>query len=167
MTPPAQQPQSGGNDLSGSAAGSSSPPGEAGAARWLKPVGLGLLLLYAFILSVITLDRLFEFGWFPSQLERRVREQIHRLASPDETERQAAKEKLRLMEAFVVIPELIRALNDSSVEQRKAQEEILKELTWNRLHGQLMGYTAEGSTEERRRAQRKLWDWWKTAEEDY
>ncbi|MBI2192974.1 MAG: hypothetical protein HYU36_13420 [Planctomycetes bacterium] len=143
------------------------PPGTARRTLRLEWMGLCLFVLYALSLMVMTLDRLAGWGWFPTKLERRICAAIDRLDSPEESDRLAARSQIRDSEAFVAIPELVRRLDDASPRLRQEADALLRELTWERLHGALMGYSPDAPSPERRQARQRLRDWWESVESDY
>lgn len=127
----------------------------------------GLIVIYALILAALTVDQVLNLGLYPSKLDRRVNGFLEKLGSPDEATRRAAATELERGEAFVVIPALIKALDAPGAEVRGEAANLLRSLTTEYLNGDLMGFRADASLEERQQARRKLWQWWERVREDF
>ncbi|HPD16352.1 MAG TPA: hypothetical protein PLE19_15470 [Planctomycetota bacterium] len=87
------------------------------------------VVLYTLALGVAVCDEAFHLGLFPTALERQARDQIALFDSPDEaTRREAADTLVRRVDAFVAIPELIRALGSGSAPVREGASACLRRL---------------------------------------
>jgi len=87
------------------------------------------VVLYTAALGVAVSDDVFHLGLFPTALERQAREQIALFDSSDEdTRREAADTLVRRVDAFVAIPELIRALGSESARVRERSSACLRRL---------------------------------------
>jgi len=125
------------------------------------------IVIYALVLAALTVDKVLDLGWYPTKLDRRVRGLIQELGSPDVATRSVAAAELERGEAFVVIPALIRALDAPDERTRGEAAELLQSLTAEHLSGDLMGFRADASPEERGPARQKLWEWWEFVREDF
>ncbi len=82
-----------------------------GAGRLWTTVGLGALVLYAAILSLIAVDQSFSLGIFPTPLERYLQSRIDDLGSPDATKTEAVRQELVEQWGIMAVDTLIRALD--------------------------------------------------------
>ncbi len=88
------------------------------------------LVLYTIALGVAVSDDAFHLGIFPTALEREARGHIRQFDSDDEAARRGAAERLvREVDAFVAVPELIRALRSGSPRVRETAIECLRRIT--------------------------------------
>ena len=117
----------------------------------------GALVLYVLALAVAVADEVLRLGLFPTRLERMTRSLIARFEGDDADRRAAADELMSRMDAFVAIPELIRALAASSQRTRETAAECLRAITHTR-----QGYGAAASPAERRAAIARWRAWWRT-----
>jgi len=125
------------------------------------------IVIYALVLAALTVDQVLNLGLYPSKLDRRVNGFLEELGSPDEATRRTAATELERGEAFVVIPALIKALDAPDALTRGEAANLLRSLTTEYLNGDLMGFRADASLEERQQARRKLWQWWERVREDF
>lgn len=87
------------------------------------------VVLYTVALGVAVCDEVFHLGLFPTALERQARDQIALFDSADESARREAADALvRRVDAFVAIPELIRALGSASARVREGASGCLGRL---------------------------------------
>jgi hypothetical protein len=124
-------------------------------------------VLYVVVLGFLTVDEVFNLGWYPTKLERRVNALIADLGSSEESGRRVARESLQKSEAFVVIPALIRALGSPDDRTRGEAAGLLRSLTTEHLSGDLMGFRADAPERERRAAQDRMWTWWERVKDDF
>jgi len=115
------------------------------------------LVLYTVALCIAVGDEVLDLGLFPTRLERQARGFIARFALPDEAERQAALDELiREVDAFVAIPELIRALGARSPATRETAVDGLRRLSKTR-----QDYDPAAPIDQRRAATGRWRLWWK------
>jgi hypothetical protein len=114
------------------------------------------LVLYVLALAVAVADDVWHLGLFPTRLERMARSLIARFDGDDEARRQAAAEELLTrIEAFVAIPELIRALDAPSPRTRALALDCLQHLTQT-----TQGYDPAAPPADRRAAIARWRAWW-------
>ena len=119
-------------------------------------ITLGLLALTA-VIGVAAADEVLDLGLFPTPLEREARELIATFASPDEgARRQAVAKLMRNVEAFVAIPELIRALDSKDLRVRELAADCLRKLARTS-----QGYDPKAPRPERRAAIARWRKWWR------
>jgi len=128
---------------------------------------LAVAVLYVVLLGFLTVDEVFDLGWYPTKLERQVNAQIADLGSPEESRRRAAKETLAKSEAFVVVPALIRTLGSPDDRTRGEAADLLRSLTTEHLSGDLMGFRPDEPEGDRRAAQDRLRSWWERVKDDF
>ncbi len=126
-----------------------------------KVVTAGLVGLTV-ALGVATADELLDLGLFPTRLEREARDLIARFAADEPTRRQAAAKLARDVDAFVAIPELIRALGSREARVRRLAAECLRKLA--RVEH---GYDPDAPAAERRAAIARWRRWWRENEERF
>jgi hypothetical protein len=115
----------------------------------------GALVLYTLALGVAVCDDAFHLGLFPTSLEREARGHIRQFGSDDAAERKAADKLESGVDAFVAIPELIRALSDRSPQVRGLAAECLRRLTKTDLP-----FEPDAAPDERRAAIARWRQWW-------
>ncbi len=142
-------------------------PSKPGGGQWLLKLAGIVAAIYCLVLAFFTLDQILGWGFYPSRLEKQIRTRINELVSTDQSIRTKAELRLKEGDAFVVIPELIRRLNDPSPDIRREVHKLLEEVTRTRLKGNLFGYDPNAPAEERRNTQVALWKWWDSVEEYY
>jgi len=126
-----------------------------------KVVTAGLVGL-TIALGVATADELLDLGLFPTRLEREARDLIARFAADEPTRREAAAKLVRDVDAFVAIPELIRALGSREARVRRLAAECLRKLA--RVEH---GYDPDAPAAERRAAIARWRRWWRENEERF
>ncbi len=88
------------------------------------------LVLYTIALGVAVCDDAFKLGLFPTALEREARGHIRQFSSEDPAARREAADRLvRQVDAFVAVPELLRALGSESPRVRQTAIECLRRIT--------------------------------------
>jgi len=113
-------------------------------------------VLYTVALGVAVCDDVFHLGLFPTAFEREARDHIRQFGSDDEAARRAAADKLvGEVDAFVAIPELIRALSDASPTVRALAAECLR-----RLAKADLPFDPNAAPAERRAAIARWRQWW-------
>jgi hypothetical protein len=113
--------------------------------------------LYTIALGVCIADDVLHLGLFPTELEREARSLIAQFDSPDAGVRSQAVERLlNDVEAFVTVPELIRALGSTSPQRRALADECLRQIT--QIH---QGFDPNAPPAERRAAVRRWRTWWR------
>jgi len=118
---------------------------------------LAALVLYTIALGVAVCDDVFHLGLFPTALEREARGFIAGFDDPDEATRREAAEKLaKQVDAFVAVPELIRALGHASPTVRGLAAECLRRLTKSDLP-----FDPAAPPAERRAAIARWRQWWR------
>ena len=90
---------------------------------------LGILVLYVISLGVVTLDELFDFGWFPTELEKQINVQIEKIKSDDPSLQEEGKMDILEDKGDFAVPQLIRLLDDEKELTRKNAIELLTKLT--------------------------------------
>ena len=90
---------------------------------------LGILVLYVISLGVVTLDELFDFGWFPTELEKQINVQIDKIKSDDPRVQEEGKRDILDDKGDFAVPQLIRLLGDKKELTRKHAIDLLTKLT--------------------------------------
>ena len=117
---------------------------------------LAAVVLYTLALGVAVSDDVFHLGLFPTALEREALGHIRQFDSEDAAARKAAADKLIAeVDGFVAIPELIRALGDSSPRVRETAYGCLRRLTKADL-----AFDPDAAPADRRAAIAKWRKWW-------
>ncbi|MBM4042608.1 MAG: hypothetical protein FJ290_29315 [Planctomycetes bacterium] len=118
---------------------------------------LTALVVYTLALGVAVCDDVFHWGIFPTALEREAQGHIRQFDNENEAARKAAADKLAAeVDDFVAIPELIRALGDSSLWVRQAAADCLRRLTKADLP-----FDPAAAPAERRAAIARWRQWWR------
>lgn len=115
------------------------------------------LVLYVVALAGAVANEVLHLGFFPTRLERMTRSLIARFEGGDADRRAAADELMSRIDAFVAIPELMRALEASSLKTRETAADCLRAITHTRQE-----YGAAASPAERRAAIARWRAWWRT-----
>jgi len=132
-------------------------------ARHRAAILLGGLALYTIALGVAVCDDVFHLGIFPTALEREARRHIAAFDSPDEAARREAADRLaREVDAFVAVPELIRALGSSSPRVRETAIACLRRIT--KAH---LPFDPAAPAAERRQAIAAWRRWWREHRERF
>jgi hypothetical protein len=93
-----------------------------------------MFVAWALFLAVVVADRWLDLGWFPTALERRARRAIADLEGPEPARSEAMRRLGGEIDAFVAVPELIRAMGSSSPSRRAVAVACLRRIT-NVEHG--------------------------------
>ena len=108
-------------------------------------------------------DDVLHLGYFPTRLEAMARDLIGKLGHPDDAERRRAADALcREIDAFVAVPELVRALESDALPRRTLAVECLR-----RIAGTSNGYDPDAPPGERRAAIGRWRRWWKANRESF
>jgi len=91
----------------------------AGSASWKQVLGLIFLGLWILVLAAYGLDRGFGLGFFPTKLERRMRDDVAKLTDTDPEVARKAEADLFSYHGFAV-PALIRGLKSGDAARQKA-----------------------------------------------
>ena len=125
--------------------------------RYRAAVLTVVLVVYTLVLAGVIADDVLRLGVFPTRYEQMARDLIERFDAADPAEAQAAVDEfVRDIDAFVAVPQLLRALGSDSERRRALAADALRRITDARH-----GYEAEAPPPERDAA-RKRWSlWWK------